>query len=269
MRNNLSFYSPILFHNFSRVKVVPLLIGINVGVFLIIHIIPNLPWVSLLGLVPSLVLSKFMLWQFFTYMFVHVGVMHLAINMLMLWFFAPTVESAWGRKRFLFYYFFTGIGAGLCSFLFSGSSHAVVIGASGAIFGVLVAYAVMYPESTILLFFFFPMKMKHAILVLGGINLLGALSSPGSGIAYFAHLGGALFGYIYLKRELLFFKFFHSLFLLKEWLIKRKGHKKRISQDKMKKEVDRILDKIAKYGIGSLTKEERRFLQLKSKDYFD
>jgi len=268
MRTKLLPYFPDFFYNLSRVKITSILITINVGVFLIIHIIPSFPWISLLGLAPSLVFSKLMFWQFFTYMFIHAGVMHLAINMLMLWFFAPGIESLWGKKKFLFYYFFTGVGAGFCSFLFSGAPYTVVIGASGAIFGILVAYAVMYPESTILLFFFFPMKMRYAILVLGGINLLGVLFSPGSGIAYLAHLGGALFGYIYLKKQQLFFKFSHFFFLFKQWLIRKREYRKKLYQDKIKKEVDRILDKIAKHGTASLSKEEKKFLKLKSEDYF-
>ncbi len=178
---------------------------------------------------------------------------HLVVNMLMLWFFVPALEGSWGTKQFLQYYFFTGIGAG--------------IGASGAIFGILVAYAMMFPDTVILLFFFFPMKIKHAVLVMAGINLLGALSSPNSGIAYFAHLGGGLFGYLYLKNEWIRTRI-HWLGwsnIKSEW-DRRRTKKNRLKEKDIDEQIDVILDKISKYGLNSLTKEEREILERKSKD---
>ena len=100
-------------------KAVKTLIIFNVVVFAALHLSGKLSAVYFLGLVPKYVFSRLMLWQFFTYMFVHLGLWHLVINMLMLWFFGPAIEAAWGRKQFLFYYFFTGIGAGVSSFLLS------------------------------------------------------------------------------------------------------------------------------------------------------
>ena len=113
----------------------------------------NIAWYTIFGLVPAFVLSRFMLWQPVTYLFVHYGLWHLVVNMLMLWMFGAIIEEAWGSKRFLFYYFFTGIGAGICSIVFAFNSFSPVVGASGAIFGLLVAYAMMFPDSIILLFF--------------------------------------------------------------------------------------------------------------------
>jgi hypothetical protein len=186
--------------------------------------------------------------------------------MLMLWFFAPAIETTWGRKQFLFYYFFTGIGAGLCSFIFAFRSSIPVVGASGAIFGILVAYAVMFPESIILLFFIFPMKIKHAVLILVGINLLGALSSPNSGVAYFAHLGGGLFGYLYLKSEWIHRQISYlNPVKLRFWWARKKASPKQSSQKDLDQQIDLILDKVSKYGMGSLTRRERRILELKSK----
>jgi len=247
-------------------RTIKALVIINVTVFLFVHIFRAFPWLLVFGMVPRLVLSKFMIWQLATYMFVHADLWHLAVNMLMLWFFGPAIESAWGRKQFLFYYFFTGIGAGLCSLIFSFNSYAPIIGASGAIFGILAAYAVMFPEHIILLFFVFPMKMKHAVLVLAGMNLLGAISSSGSGIAYFAHLGGALFGYIYLKSE--WFKMTISRLnwdYLKLWKTKRDVQRKELDQKNLNQAADAILDKISKYGMDSLTSRERKILELRSK----
>ena len=237
-------------------RTVKLLIIINVVLFILMHLLPQAPWLALFGLVPSYVFAKFRLWQLATYMFLHLGLWHLVLNMLMLWFFAPAIERSWGRREFLFYYFFTGIGAGLCSFITAFRSSVPVIGASGAIFGILVAYALMFPETVILFFFIFPMKIKHAVLVLAGINLLGALSSPDAGIAYFAHLGGGLFGYLYLKSE-----------WIKRQITYRSKRVSRqeIAQKDLNRQVDAILDKVSKHGIDSLSRKERRILELKSR----
>jgi membrane associated rhomboid family serine protease len=250
-------------HTASTVKI---LIIINIAVFILIHIFPRAGWILFFGLVPSFVFSKFMLWQPLTYMFLHIGLWHLVVNMLMLWFFGSAIEASWGRRQFLFFYFFTGIGAGLCSFVVSMGSGMPVVGASGAIFGILVAYAMMYPDSMILLFFIFPMKMRHAVLVLAGINLLGAISSPGSGIAYFAHLGGGLFGYLYLKNEWIRRRISYLNFSgIKSRYEQKKARKLQAAREDLNHEVDRILDKISRHGIDSLTKREKQILERKSK----
>ena len=242
------------------------LIVVNITVFIIIHIFKNIAWYAIFGLVPGLVFSKLMIWQLVTYLFVHFGLWHLVLNMLMLWMFGSIIESRWGSKRFLFYYFFTGIGAGLCSIIFAFNSGAPVVGASGAIFGLLVAYAMMFPESIILLFFIFPMKMKYAAMVLAGINLLGALSNPGGGIAYIAHLGGGLFGYLYLKNEkirLILSRY--SLANIKDSLKRKRAYKKQIETERIYEQIDRILDKISAQGMESLTKQEREILKKRTK----
>jgi membrane associated rhomboid family serine protease len=247
-------------------KTVKMLIIINVAVFVLIQLFPGFAWFTLFGLVPRYVFGQFRIWQLLTYMFLHAGLFHLLVNMLMLWFFAPAVERAWGRRQFLYYYFFTGIGAGLCSFLTAFRSPIPVVGASGAIFAILVAYALMYPETTILFFFIFPMKIRHAVLVLAGINLLGALSEPNAGVAYFAHLGGGVLGYLYLKSEWLRWRISQGrLFNFPARQRQRKEAKKQLQKDGLDQKTDAILDKISKYGIKSLTREERRILELKSK----
>lgn len=250
----------------SRAKgVVNVLIIINVAAFIITNLLKNIPWFGLFGLVPEFVVKRLMLWQLGTYLFIHLGLWHLVINMLMLWMFGSMIESVWGGKRFLFYYFFTGIGAGLCSIIFAFNLSVPVVGASGAIFGLLVAYAVMFPDATILLFLIFPMKMKYAAVVLAGINLLGALSNPGGGIAYVAHLGGGLFGYLYLKSESLKFKFRKLNFTgLKNSWIANQAAKQQARQEDIDKEVDRILDKISAKGMESLTQEEKGTLKKKA-----
>lgn len=247
--------------------VIKILIIINIAAFVFISIFRNIAWHAVFGLVPNLVFSRFMIWQLFTYLFMHFGLWHLVLNMLMLWMFGAVIESRWGAKRFLFYYFLTGIGAGLCSILFAYNSNVPVVGASGAIFGLLVAYAMMFPESVILLFFIFPMKMKYAAIVLAGINLLGALSNPGGGVAYIAHLGGGLFGYLYLKSE-------HAPTVLRRYSMSslmsgwksRKQIKRQARIECLDKEVDRILEKISAQGIESISKKEKNILMKKSKN---
>lgn len=247
-------------------KAVEILIGINLIVFVLIHLFPGIRWIWLFGLLSRSIYSRFMFWQFVTYMFLHLDLWHLVINMLMLWFFGEPIERAWGKREFLKYYFLTGIGAGFCSFLVNWKSPVSVIGASGAIFGILLAYAFLFPESIIVLFFFFPMKAKVAVLVLGVVNLLGALSSSGGGIAYLAQLGGALAGFLYLKKEYLGRRIFYF------WRYKLKDlssgfkFKKSSSGEKKREEVDRILDKISHKGVKSLTRRERQILKNFSSD---
>lgn len=259
--NNIYSYSGA---NFSGS--IKILIIINIAVFILVNLFSKFPWFSLFGLVPRYVFTRFMIWQPLTYLFLHSGLWHLVINMLMLWMFGSVIESTWGSRQFLFYYFFTGIAAGLCSFIFAFHSSIPVVGASGAIFGILVAYAVMFPESIILLFFIFPMKMKYAVLVLGGINLLGAMSSGSSGIAYIAHLGGGVFGYLYLKNEFIKRQFMHLEpgALLTRWRLKQM-QKNQLRDKEFNQKVDEILDKISKQGMESLTQKEKMILEAKSR----
>lgn len=244
-------------------RAVNILILINVAVFILTSLISNVNWYSVFGVVPKYVFSKLMLWQFFTYMFIHGGLWHLLVNMLMLWFFGTLIEGVWGKKRFLIFYFFTGIGAGLCSFFTAPNSLIPVVGASGAVFGILVASAVMFPDTEVLFFFFLPMKMRHAVLVFAGINLLGALTSTGGGIAYFAHLGGGAFGYLYMRnykiREIL--NFSNPFSGMKE----KKSQRKYYKEQDFNNRVDKILDKVSAKGLQSLSPEEKRILEKKSK----
>ena len=138
------------------------------------------------------------LWQLVTYLFLHGDLGHILVNMFMLWMFGAEMERIWGTRRFLKYYFLTGVGAGIVTCLFSPQS--LTIGASGAVFGVMLAYGLTFPNRQILFWFVFPMKAKHFVLLMGGIELLASASWVSDGIGHFAHLGGMLFGYIYLKK---------------------------------------------------------------------
>jgi len=143
------------------------------------------------------------IWQLVTYMFLHGGVSHILFNMLALWMFGGSVEETWGTRRFLQYYFICGIGAGVCvviANLLFGNIHQPTIGASGAIYGVLLAFAMLFPEAEILIMFLFPVKAKYAVMIFGAVALF--LSFQGGGtVSNFAHLGGLLVGYAYFKTQ--------------------------------------------------------------------
>ena len=143
-------------------------------------------------------------WQLFTYMFLHGGITHLLFNMLTLWMFGITLERDWGTRRFLKYYFLCGIAAGVCVLAANiavGDWRTPTIGASGAIFGVLVAFGVLYPNQTVLMGFLFPIKAKYMVMIYAAIELLLTFG-PNTGVSTIAHLGGAAFGFIYLKSRL-------------------------------------------------------------------
>ncbi|MBN1569303.1 MAG: rhomboid family intramembrane serine protease [Acidobacteria bacterium] len=151
------------------------------------------------GLVPLRVTHEGMLWQFVTYMFLHGGVFHIFFNMLTLFMFGNELERYWGTHRFLIYYFITGIGAGVCSWLVSMHSFSVVIGASGAIYGLLLAYGLIYPNRIVYLNFLLPLKVKWLVLIMGAMAFLSSISGSEPGVASIAHLGGMVIGYLFLK----------------------------------------------------------------------
>lgn len=178
------------------------LIIVNAACFLVKTVLESLGldavFLQTFGLVPHLVTTKLYLWQLVTYLFIHGDVGHILVNMFMLWMFGAEMERFWGLRKFLKYYFLTGIGAGIVTCFFSPQS--LTIGASGAIFGVMLAYGMTFPNRDILFMLIFPMKAKHFVLLMGGIELMTSASWVSDGIGHFAHLGGMLFGYVYLKR---------------------------------------------------------------------
>jgi len=150
---------------------------------------------QLLGLVPYSVTHDYAWWQPITYMFVHREFFHLLMNMLALWWFGADVERQWGTKAFLRYYFVTGIGAGLTSIAMGWNSMTPTIGASGAVFGLLLAFGVLFPNRVIYLYFVIPVKAKYCVLGFGALEFLALVAwSPGDGVNHIAHLGGMFFG---------------------------------------------------------------------------
>jgi membrane associated rhomboid family serine protease len=158
------------------------------------------------ALVPAQVIRSFAIWQLVTYMFIHVGFMHILWNMLALWMFGAQLERLWGTPKFLRFYFSCGILAALtviaCAYVFSGTTVRTV-GSSGAIYGILVAYGVIFPDQTILFGFLIPMKSKYFVMIIGGIvflqSYMATVGGKASSVAVVAHLGGLVAGYLLLR----------------------------------------------------------------------
>jgi membrane associated rhomboid family serine protease len=155
----------------------------------------------LFGLVPYDVTHHLFLWQLGTYLFLHGGFFHILFNMLALWMFGSELESLWGTRRFVRFYFITGVGAAICSTLVAPNSTIPIIGASGAVYGILAAYGILFPDRILLLYFVIPIKAKYFVLILGALAFWSSLSATGGGVAHIAHLGGMLFGWLYLRAQ--------------------------------------------------------------------
>ena len=258
--------------------------------------------------------SEFHLYQLLTYMFMHGGLQHIFFNMFALWMFGCVVENVWGPKKFLFYYISCGIGAGLIQELVQYISYFVIddlgsydyvnlngvsvtvdyylnqlttVGASGAIYGILLAFGMLFPEERIFIFPRpVPIKAKWFILAYVAIELFSALGTSGDGVAHFAHLGGMLFGFLMIRYWQKHpgggsgygrsggQQFFDRL--KNNW--EKRSHKNagdggahshtesdkdwQYNQHKQatQKEIDEILDKIRRSGYDSLTEEEKKKL---------
>lgn len=239
----------------------------------------------------------FYIWQLLTYQFMHGGLGHIFWNMFALWMFGVELENTWGTKRFIQYYLICGIGAGLvqlATYSLPGQLLVPTVGASGAIFGVLLAFGLTFPNRPIMMFpIFFPIPAKIFVMIYAGIDLLQGIFDKDSSVAHFAHIGGAFFGYMMLKHgdDLKIFYLLDKIFRLP----KRKSQKNKngnvysihnneyneqintsapmqgsgyctqngdeISQA----DIDRILDKISNSGFKSLTDREKRILYEVSK----
>lgn len=158
----------------------------------------------LFALVPAGVVLKFQVWQLFTYAFLHADVMHLFLNLLMLVFIGGELEALWGTFRFIKYYLFCSLSAGLI-YLFlqlliwnSDGLYTPMVGASGGIYGLLLAYGLIFGERVFLVLMLFPMKAKHFVWILAGVEFLTTVFSGKGGLGSIAHLGGMLGGFGYL-----------------------------------------------------------------------
>ena len=231
---------------------------------------------DILAFSPYPAIRQLYIWQFVTYMFMHAGIWHILINMLFLWMFGCDVERRIGSKSFLTVYLLCGVfGAGFFAlsnaYAIKYASPLILIGASGAVSGILVAFAMMFPNRLVLLALIVPIPVKYFVLGLFIIEILSELGRSGGNVAHITHLGGMVFAYFYMK-----FKFHYSLpFAFSEkisWWFKRNFGKTRRMQRRAKyepidtdsfinDEIDPILDKISKHGINSLTWREKRTLK--------
>lgn len=183
---------------------VKVLIITNVVAFLLNMIVGD-PMTMRLGLSPQAVFEQAALWQPFTYMFLHStgGFGHILINMLSLWMFGTELERMWGTRFFTKYYLITGIGAAATTLALAmfvdDIYYPVTVGASGVIYGLLLAYGMYFPNRPIYLYFIFPIPARIFVMIVGAIAFISAMSGPGSGVAHSAHLGGLVVGYLYLK----------------------------------------------------------------------
>ncbi len=228
----------------------------------------------------SLSTGLFRIWQPLTYMFMHGSFDHLFFNMFSLWMFGSALENYWGSKRFLFYYLVCGIGAGLLNMLVPGAH--VSVGASGAVYALLLAFGMMWPNNYIYLYFLVPIRTKWFIIGMIVIELFEGIFRSTDGIAHFAHLGGMLIGFLII----LYWKRHGGMtgdFSIKNWFNSLKNRKKYTRYEEVydkvprsdeeynyqkaqkERDIDAILDKVAKSGYESLSKEEKDFLFKNSK----
>jgi membrane associated rhomboid family serine protease len=284
-------------------RAVQWLLALNVGVyFLQLTLFGSDAVFSSLALSPARFPSAW--WGIVTYMFVHGWLSHLVFNMFTLWMFGPRLEQVWGSRSFTQFYFWCGLGGGVAHLLFAPESS--VIGASGAISGVLVAYALLWPDEEVYLFGVIPMKSRWLVAAMIGTNIIFALS-PGSGIDWSAHVGGMAFGWIFLKLSSL-----GGLDRVRGWVsplpddqedmpravprnrapmrerdrgvdevvarsnavvLRESKPLQHVPKQESPKEyaarVNQVLDKISQQGMESLTRDERRLLEEMSRKLRD
>ncbi|MFH0975068.1 MAG: rhomboid family intramembrane serine protease [Spirochaetota bacterium] len=229
-----------------------------------------------MGLIPALVADKGYVWQILTYMFLHdtTSIVHILFNMYALLIFGMPIEQEWGGKKFVFYYIFCGVVAGITIFLINyidqGFGYYVpTIGASGAIFGLLLAFGVLFPDLQLMIFFVFPIKAKYLVILYGAIELFLQFSGTNSTVSHIGHLGGLAAGvifFLFINRRSLKFKF-----KLKQasGIIKKKtaakgpeSHSKNEMMDINNTELQiNILKKLKDTGIDSLSDDEFQYIK--------
>ena len=266
---------------------------------------------SLLGL-HFFMASNFHFYQFFTYMFLHGGLTHIFFNMFALWMFGSVIERVWGPKKFLFYYITCGVGAGIVQEIVQYADYTIqgiaayqyvsaggvqmttdayinlwtTIGASGAVYAILLAFGMIFPNERLFIIPFpFPIKAKWLVVGYIGIEMFSAMSGPGDGVAHMAHLGGMLFGFLLIRywqkhpdssqrfgrsRGQEFFDNMKRRYEQRQQSGRPtdapRDPRRETDQEynarkrKNQEEIDAILDKIRKSGYDSLTKEEKQKL---------
>jgi membrane associated rhomboid family serine protease len=229
----------------------------NVIIFIMQRIYPELTFH--LGFTPARFFSEFpnLLYQPLTYMFLHGSIGHIFFNLFALWMFGTEIEYTWGSKSFARFYLLAGLAGAFLTLLVNSSQPYPIIGASAAIYGILAAYWVMFPNRSLYIYFLFPVKVKWAI---PGMMLLGFLFAGGN-IAHMAHLGGAIFGLLYLKMDWRWAYLKRPFKSMRSRKQETKLEKNRQRAEDVMKRVDAILDKINEVGIENISKSDRKFLE--------
>jgi membrane associated rhomboid family serine protease len=283
LRQNISFRfgGPIT-------EIVKKLLIINAGIFLLQHILDLFlagAFEHIFGLNHVGLLDEFKIWQLFTYMFLHGNLLHLFFNLLALWMFGGELEQRWGKKIFLQYYIFCGVGAGffiaVMNFIVftQYGYNPITIGASGAIYGILLAYGMTWPNREVLLYFLFPIKIKYLVIAFGLMEFLGTISSAtgaGGTVSHIGHIGGLISGFIFIiyKRKKSRKNDSNNASKsskLNQFLMQERLKKKQQEIDKRiqaKNIIDTLLEKIAKGGMSSLTHKEKSDLEWARKHYY-
>jgi len=291
--NQNNYYRPSMFGGFQFFPpVIKGLLITNIAVFVLMwffgafhlnDISMYAVLTSFFGLMP--LDSGFYPWQLLTYQFIHADFWHLLFNMVFgLWMFGMEVEHVWGAKKFLIYYLSCGVVAGLAQLILSPifePSLGPTIGASGAIYGVMIAFAAMFPDRYIFLYFLIPVKVKYFVIILIVFGVM-SVGSPGN-VANLAHLGGALAGYLYILYDRRMLTSGRKKMSFQSWMSSgpwskpsssksdvveakvydisdSKMFEKKESQYNTQKQIDEILDKISRSGYQSLTDEEKKIL---------
>ena len=260
-------YKPQIF-----TEAIKILISIN----FVIYVLQSLAgkediFFRLFGLVPNVFISELMLWQPFTYMFFHapyyssVGISHILLNMLGLWVFGRELEQAWGKSKFLKYYFLTGIGSGLITYLFQINSDNPVIGASGAVYGILLAYGISFPNRMLYIWGLIPVRSIWLVVIMGSIAFFGLLGRA-DGISHVTHISGMFIGYILIKKK---WQLADIIFAMRkktvEFQVQRKEDRA-LKKKYINKDIDIILEKIKEVGFSGLSNEEQSKLYEASKN---
>jgi len=286
-RYSNQYYRPSPFGGFRFFPpVIKALLISNVAIFLLavffgMFRIGTLPLSEIVNYVFALypLGNGFQVWQLFTYMFMHGGFMHLFFNMFALWMFGMDLENDWGSKKFLTYYLICGVGAGISNLLigpFFGPS-APTVGASGAIYGVLLAFGLMYPDRPIFIYFLLPIRARYFVLLYIVLELYAGVTGSADGIAHFAHLGGAAVGFIFIlldsdrvpwrrwvegwrSRMARPYRYGDYASRSRENVSDARYHEVEEDEEISQERIDEILDKISKSGYQNLTEEEKRIL---------
>ncbi|UCD64141.1 MAG: rhomboid family intramembrane serine protease [Candidatus Zixiibacteriota bacterium] len=236
---------------------IKVMILVNLGVFIAQNLYPSLT--VHLGLSPKNFFADFpnLIYQPFTYMFLHGDFWHIFFNMFVLWMFGTEIEFNLGTRRFARFYILAGLAGAVLTMIAKSYQTNPMIGASAAVYGVMAAYWVSFPQRYVYLYFLFPIKVKWFV---PGFMLLGFLFG-GPHVAHFAHLGGAVFGFIYFKSDWRLWSFSRKIKDLRYRRQSAKLEKNRQKAEEIMKRVDDILDKINEVGIENISKEDRKFLE--------